>query len=1020
MRVSPSGSTLSFGVLVGVLVLPSSAQSPTIQVHPLRNGDFERSVDATYTCPTTPPPGLACPPPPVYGSFWNNAEDKIVDTSPDAHGRVLELSNEGDVVTQRFAGFEFLTDEPELRQGGTLTTQIHGWYYTSDPSNVTDLVLEESGVDMDGGLWDFYEHPPITSGLPGTDCTGTYPTGFPGDFKYWKLASSTNVNMTATVDAGHPELGTWSSGTYTWIKMETQAAAKDETAIRAWKAPRSGRVLVEARVCRDRDAEPEPEYWDDFEITAAIRVYDDDCSRTVIATPVPDRPVEVGDGFTICMWIDVAEGNLIAFENTEHLHPTRSMAIRFDPTISYQPRSVRYRFTEGFLVNPYPPVEDCPPIGERVDDAEEWHEFSFDAGDDFENCFGTGPIPQLTLRLELVSAASHSDFVRFDDLEVETGMLDLDPEALETEVREEVDRILVNQMLYGCVETSPVYLHPYRRYDYDITNGATKHTTHNYALLSPLSNLAMSAAENYYHTYATPWTLNQVETIVNNRDTTNKVPKVYRFATGTYLPLASGTIGSLNLGAMIRHLLRAYDLTHDVRTLIAAHEMGEVILDEGVTTVSAASPIPAGTLYQTSFDFDYLDPDYVRKSEPSAAVFALKHVDRVDALSTLAVLHARTAAHPHAHSLFPRRQDFFDAAVDIAEWVHEYIDNVGGYGAYWMNIDNEFDDVFGFASSAAYAAELAASDAAFTDVLQQGLDELHPEWVQSTARGTRMAGDQQRGWNAWTHFFDAAPTTNHELGQAYLDGVLTYIQHGQLWNGVWSACNVSHFQHPDLSGLGLTPLGGADGSRFASLVRAYSSSTLASESIVDSQLRTELRAYFASMFRMNTMYYGHSYSGQVGYLPEAIYPDLPGSAPAVAASAEFRVLGDAVDMVRAMEVDQGIDRPTALVEPADLDYDTAGTMTTQEFTITDADGLGDIAAATVRVTKFSGNTVVDDDTYAVSTAYFDLAPSTGTVVATWKSGYEPDLESGYSYRFELTVIDSTDRWARDCAYYIVP
>ncbi|TAJ18582.1 MAG: hypothetical protein EPO68_07670 [Planctomycetota bacterium] len=991
---------------------PAQSSPPITPVDVLVNGRFEQSVTSTHGSPGAT----------VYGAYWNNAEDKTVDTGTSQE-RALQLSHAGDHVTQRCAGYEYTAQGEGGVQGGTLSTVISGKYYTTDVDNVAELVLEESGLAMNSGLWDFANNPPETGAQFGA-------------FQYWIKDTTTSAitDMSPFPPASGIEtfLGKWapSSTALTWVKLESQAAAKDKVAIRAWQAPADGRVLIESRACWDRDFLPHPVVWDDYDVYVGITVYESETNRTPIAVPYSARPLGPGDGLTISQYVDVEAGNMVAFEVAECEHTSSSLAVRFDPTISYQPRKVTYRFTDQSLPTPqYPPDESGPLIREQVTTAGSWHSFSFDAGEDFASWYSLideyehGPVPQLTLRLELTSVASHTDYVRFDDLQMSTGMLHLSSQQLEDEIRAELERVMENHLEYAFEDQTTHVREPHARYAFDILDGANQTDlwvpgdldVTQFGKQSSLSNLALTASEQYYHDTFTPWVLAEAEALVQHAHPTHGIFSIYDFGSSTYVaPDHTATHKLVNLGADISYLLRVYDLTHDFRTLETAYRMGAVALAEGATDM----PDTVETLYQMRLKYHASGSPTFEKLF-TAAEYVAVHAERALAMQVFAALSARTA--PYG-SRFSQSGAMLAAAKSVASWFHgEYASP--GYGAYWMNIDNEFDDVFGYPSGAAFAALQDVTGTEFSDVLEQGVDEFHPEWVQTMARATRMAGDQQRGWNAWIYFFDLNPSAQYELGKAYVDATLNYVRGCQLGNGVWSAVNVSAFQHPDLSGFGGTPLTASDGNRFAPLARAYSNAGLASQGIVNSTLRADLRAIFASMLRMNRLHYGQYFEhlgslspgDQLGYMDAPNYTALPSSSAPINAGWEFRALGSTPDMLRAMESDLGIERPTAAVTPADLGYTSAVTASSQQFAYGDADGVSDIAEEWVRVTVFQSGSPVLDVGVPITSSVFDITSTSTTRTATWKT--PPYLASGYTYRFSLIVRDTTDRWKMDTATY---
>lgn len=622
--------------------------------------------------------------------------------------------------------------------------------------------------------------------------------------------------------------------------------------------------------------------------------------------------LQAGDGTVFSEYVDVSAGQIVAFEVLEFDASATIPLPRvlFDPSVSFDGRRVVCRFGQDF-----PPAtsDDRTFYAPVVPSAKAfaWQPLSLEAGQDYEQWFSAfdsfahGPQPQLTARLELLGVDAPGALVAFDDIDVRLDFATQSEQGLTDEIRAELDRLIQNHIDYGVdVDPTSQELNIHVRNSFEIGDGTQEPL--NLGTHSPLSDFVRNCSTQFLHPVATPWMLDEVDSVVRIREPAFGLPRAYRYSAGQYVPPQDGQ--TFRLHDDIEFLLGAYDITHDVHTLDMAYELGLAILDEGG---SAANP-----LYQSTFLYQAAGPALLPEHTPQAFEGAFKEWGK--ALRALVLLSTRTGAWPGRYS---RHAEFLPAATGIADWIEQIVTLVGGYYPYWMSIDNQLGDKFGYQSSPCTVAHDEVPHASFLAVIEQGVEEFHPEWVQTFPRATGMAGDQQRAWDGWLTYMDQDLATRTEFGRAYLDATLNYVRACRLGNGVWAGTNASDFHQPGLGGLGGTPVVPADGNKFKPLAQAWAHPTLASQGIVTQSVREDLMAYMTTMFRVNTPHYGHNLeylglsTGQLGYLTSAAFPDPLDADPTTNAGFEFRSLGAAHRMMEQLEPALGNKRPSAAINP---------------------------------------------------------------------------------------------------------
>jgi hypothetical protein len=994
---------------------PSHAQTIRI-IDPIANPGFEDAASSTA--------GAA-----VLGSYWSHAEDKVIPSGepspPNGHGLVLRLASPGEFVQQRIPAYEYVAQGAGAHEGGSALTTISGEILATNSNVEARVILEESRQKANAGSWGFYQT--AVPGFPGG--------GLGADWLYFSrgVATGSVAPMNWISSPILPYLGHYESSQDpgAQISQHRQVATPAAIPMRVYKAPQAGRLLVQCRIAWDRKASAPAAGTSD--VRARIRVYDAESTMVFVQDVLPETAIAPGDGLDIGRQVTVAAGNLIAFETIEHLSPAIRPTLLFDPFVGYEPlRQVVYRFGRGLSpIASTPTTFYAPPIDIPL--ANTWQPFTLPAGQDYAAWFSQfgfahGPVPQLAVRLEYVATTVPGSLVAFDNVHAPTGFRGATEAELSAEIQGEMDRIIGNHLQYGVGQVSGGGLNLHVRNSFNTATGVQ--TIKPLGGHDSLSELVRAYSTQFFHPFATPWLLRQADSIVAGRDPELGIARKYQFSSSNYVdpvscanPLPCEPTPPCPLvlvGHDVHYFVGLYDLTHDVTLLDMAYRLGEILFSTGA---SATSP-----LYQGSFFYTLPGGVPTLVKQYSDTCFDGNHLAWAGSLLTLALLGDRTADHPLR---YPLNDEFRDAAADIATWMHGQVAAAPGlYGAYWMQIDNALDDVFGHKAFSTSAAHAFLPDPAFATFLSQGATHFQPEWVQALARGTSGAADQERAWDAWRVHFEQNTVTNLAYGKAYVDATLNTVRTGQLGNGVWAGVSAAPFQQPDLGALYGTPVTVADGHKFRPVSSAYGDVDLASAALVTPALKADLLAYYATMFRMNALHFGNylEWAGvttnQLGYMHGSAYPDpVPGQQGD--AGLEFRALSSAHEMLALLEPALPNQRPTVSIAPSNFGYTAPTTLATQTFTCTDPDGVAEFGPGGF---IWIEATVYQDELPIFSTTLFPITDpaftkqivSPTTVVFTWAPSTLPVLYPGYEYRFRLFAFDPDLRWAADSALYEIP
>jgi len=998
------GSVRRFFLSAGVAVLMGSgvflSAASIVNLNPIFNGDFEMSVQSTA-------PGGGT----IYGSYWCNAEDKVVQipsSGGDPNNRAVVLRQASDLVIQRFPAYEYVAQGQSRHEGASASMVLNGQVMVTDMPVEARVVVEETRREMNGGFWGLYQQ-----------FTGVGDLW--EDWLYFSYDYAATGAFTPMVWDGpaNPYTGHYKgvNDASASIYSVYQYAGNVEATVRAWEAPHDGRVLVQCRAALYPFATVDP----DSHVYLRVSKYNDKDTMNLLEQYCAEL-IEDSDGMTFSRLIEVETDNVIAFETREEGTPSgRSARVQLDPKVGYDGRQVVYRFGDG--LSPLPSDEwVCYPPPIQIAQANEWQAFSLNVGADYISWFSRyddfahGPVSQLSVRLELISGGE-PDVVYFDNVTADVGFLSYSEEELTAELLAELDRIVGNHMEYSVKEPGTGDPNLHARYRISVADGAQLGT---YATggYSSISQLILGLSGEFWHDEATPWLLDEVDSIVANRDAEFGVPRKYSFSQSKYLDLQTGD--SIHAVNDIIFLVGMYDLTSDITYLDMAYEMGVDILTYG----GDAAPLYTGEFtYQENGGDPYLQGD---------EYFWMDKIQWSRGTEALALVASRTAAFPQRYSN-PGHAEFLSAAVGAANWVRNAVDYLGGWGAYWMRIDNPLDDLFGHNATRLASAYEATGHQAFLNVLKQGSEEFQPEWLQSLRRGTHMAGDQERAWKAWLYNFHdnpdpAAPESKWEFGSAYVEAGFNYLRSCQLGNGVWCAGSGTLFYEPGMGLGGGTPLTPADGHKFRPIATAYGDPILFAYGIT-SDLRDDLLAYFSTMFRLNVLHYGHyleyvgGTAGQVGYMPDSAYPDpLPSPLPTYTSGYEFRALGQLPAMLRQLEPHLPNRRPVCQISPGNFGYTTAASLRDMKFWVYDPDGLGDLDPAKIRIEAriFQGGaeplSLHFDPLTSPFFTYTVLSPE--WIEFAWAEPV-PALWNGASYRFALRAVDSSRRWDQDTVLYDV-
>jgi len=996
------GSVRRFLFSAGVVILLGCgvclAAGSIVDLDPIFNGDFEMSVESTATGGGT-----------IYGSYWCGAEDKVVQimsAGGDPNNRAVVLRETDEHVIQRFPAYEYVAQGASRHEGASGSMVLNGSIQVTDMSVEARVVVEESRREMNGAFWGLYQQ-----FMGGGDMWE--------DWLYFSYDYAGTGAFTAMEWWGPENPYT---GYYRGVNDQSAAiysvhqyAGSVEATVRAWEAPMDGRVLVQCRAAHYPFVTVDP----DSHVYLRVSKYDDKDTMNLLENYCAELVAD-SDGITFSRLIDVETDNVIAFETREEGTPAgRSARVQLDPKVGYDGRQVVYRFGDGLSSLPsdewvcYP-----PPI--QIDEANEWQNFRLTVGEDYSNWvssydgFAHGPVPQLSVRLELETGGD-PNVVYFDNVNGEVGFLSYTEEELTGELLAELDRIVENHMEYSVKD--PVSGEPnlHARYKISVADGSEV-GTYWAGAYSSISQLVLGLSGEFWHDEATPWLLDEVDSIVANRDEDFGVPRKYNFNQGAYMDLQTGDkIHGVN---DIVFLVGMYDLTNDITYLDMVYEIGVDILTYGNDCVP---------LYTGEFTYEWNDGDpYLQGDE----TFYVSKISWSAGTEGLGLVAGRTAAFPQRYK-DPGPADFLDAAVGAANWVRNAVDYLGGWGAYWMRIDNPLDDLFGHNARRIATAYEATGHQAFLDLLEQGAAEFQPEWLQSFRRGTHMAGDQERAWKAWLYTFHdnpdpVAPDSKWERGLAYVEAGMNYLRSCQLGNGVWCACSGTLFYEPGLGLGGGTPLTPADGHKFRPISTAYGDSTLFAYGIT-SGCRGDLLAYYASMFKLNVLHYAHyleslgATGNQIGYMPASAWPDpVPSPVPTYTSGYEFRALSEVPGMLRQLEPYLTNERPVCMISPGNFGYTSRSALSEMKFYVYDPDGIGDLDSGKVRIkkTRFrAGQEPVSEEYDPVMSPLFTYTVMGPELVEFSWAEPAPELYGGSDYRFSLRAVDTSRRWDQDTVLY---
>lgn len=1008
---------ISLSGLAVAQVGPGVPPAP-LQVNALRNGGFQESVLATT-------PGN----PEVLGSYWLAAEDKVVELTGGE--RVLVLDREGEHAMQRFAAYGYRDQGPAKEEGTTHLLRIQGDLIVTDPNSEIRVVLEESPRGWDNAAGSYNLYPP--------------PNNPPmGQWSYLSrdVATGMLAAMNPQPNADVPHLGFWRSpfAAGTVIQFESQRAVPAATAIRLWKAPVNGKVLLQTRVLWDRKNLPAALNPALVSVSAKITVYQDSTLQVPVQTILPLTAIPAGDGLELSRYFSVQQNQVVAFETQELGTTTIGVPLLLDPTLTYPARKVVYRFGHNLThppSNPEPDTLYVAPIDTPTGYV--WQHFDLPVGADYAAWVQTqygetahGPIPQLTLRLEAHALpAGVYQAVGFDHLNVRSELRNVGKAGIVEEIRSEMSRMIDIHLKYGAgaIGSTPPELHS--RWKFDITSGASIGALPNPGF-SPLSGLIEQYSRDFYHVAGTPWLLAEVDSLIEHKHPTLGFFSPYDFGAQAYTTPATGD--KFACAAQAANMIRMYDLTKDLRALDAADRIASAILNYGLSTseVDAVTGLER-RLYQSLLGYRKVGTVETMQLPETPLDFEKDYTSWGVPAQVFAMLHARTA--PYG-ARYPNSAAYLTAARAVARWLDHYWDTkVVIVPPFWGDIENQVDDVIGYQLNACVAADEAAPSAEFKAVITKAVTQFQPEWIQTFPRSTRMAGDQTRAWPGWLHYFRLDPPQRVAFGQAYVDAARNYLASIQLGNGVWSQSNVSHFQHPDLSGSGGTPTTAADANKLIGLIQAITEPALVDEGIMNLQLKEELRGYIATILRMNEVHYGHflesipglvtAPEGQLGYMLPANYPAPVDTSDTtvLGTGQEFRSLGVGSHLFEAFRSQIAQQAPSVSIAPGDLQVTTTQGISSQVLTVSDPNGTSAPPFIVLAVTEYSGETPVNTTLYLPQTdpKFTMTVTQPDTWTFTWAQ--PPTLTSGRSYRFMLTAIDAVApayRWDVSCARYEIP
>ena len=494
------GSVRRFFLSAGVAVLMGSgvflSAASIVNLNPIFNGDFEMSVQSTA-------PGGGT----IYGSYWCNAEDKVVQipsSGGDPNNRAVVLRQASDLVIQRFPAYEYVAQGQSRHEGASASMVLNGQVMVTDMPVEARVVVEETRREMNGGFWGLYQQ-----------FTGVGDLW--EDWLYFSYDYAATGAFTPMVWDGpaNPYTGHYKgvNDASASIYSVYQYAGNVEATVRAWEAPHDGRVLVQCRAALYPFATVDP----DSHVYLRVSKYNDKDTMNLLEQYCAEL-IEDSDGMTFSRLIEVETDNVIAFETREEGTPSgRSARVQLDPKVGYDGRQVVYRFGDG--LSPLPSDEwVCYPPPIQIAQANEWQAFSLNVGADYISWFSRyddfahGPVSQLSVRLELISGGE-PDVVYFDNVTADVGFLSYSEEELTAELLAELDRIVGNHMEYSVKEPGTGDPNLHARYRISVADGAQLGT---YATggYSSISQLILGLSGEFWHDEATPWLLDEVDSIV--------------------------------------------------------------------------------------------------------------------------------------------------------------------------------------------------------------------------------------------------------------------------------------------------------------------------------------------------------------------------------------------------------------------------------------------------------------------------------------------------------------------------
>jgi len=1024
---------LALSALCFTSLSPSaSAQDPvrTRMINPISNGGFEQFVESTDS------PGTD-----VYGSYWCNAEGKILPENQPEADHYVRLYGNDDYVMQLIPAYEYVAQGENEHNGHTTDMTVQFFVKPEDGAKVR-VVVEETPEYVNGAYWGFYQ---TFDNQQVTDVD----TELGDDWWYATRTLDTSrfkEMLGVSVLGENGKISPYLSFLYgdcdcplcqekpVKIRWSWQQIGLDKNlaAVRGWVAPETGTVLVQSRFTWNKNQIGSTAY-PNSEMKLRIYIMDDTGSPVIIDELLDEDVLLLEDDvFSFRRYVDVEEGNVIAFETYESLTDRDSAPVLVNPNISYTGRRVEYWFSTNPIDVPDPTPEVLYIEGRRLTPGYWNRGITLPVGQDYANYFSSigeidfvhGPVPRLALRLQSMTADKE---VCFDDISAQVYFRTYSEEDFLDKLRAEMLEVIGNWLEYACDRPYQDCLAP--NVVFNITNGDPMVNLTLAWGSSVIFDYIMNYSTQFWHPEATPWLLKHCDSVVDNRYPESQnyhydgIRKAFDLQTqARYMDPPVGK--SISLYQNILFFLDLYDLTHDITYLDMAAYAGNYILDYGKWDEIGTSEDKI--IYHSTFSFS------------NFPIFTLPdlNADKNDILwsrsgMALARLHYRTK--PFS-GVLQRRDlyrvgDYLDAVQDTARYVNEK--RTGQWGPWWLKIDTALDDHFGhnaFCISQAYREHLdyyGTHDTDMYSLLSVGVEEFQPHWIQTMPRGTGMAGDQQRAWDAWMdvfkHELPLNPQEAEQYGQAYVDAALHYFRGCQLGNGAWGGA-VTNFYWPNLGGIMGTPLVSVNAHQFKPLAVAYEDVELYDDGQgITGEIREDILAYLISMFEVTTLHFGNLLKHleyvseemeQCGYMKYAEYgefvydPEHENAEDQLKNGYEIRGTGCFAKIMGMLE-EEG-HRPLAWIRSYDFEH-TTPTSHTIVFQFTDPDGISDID--TVQIIE----TTYEPEQEPVRVI---LDPPCQQITDGFKYTYTtPEFVSRNHYRYQIIGKDLDDRWSMDSVLY---